>query len=132
MKFDSQSVLLNDGVNIQVNINLPKIFDNYTFSPEMWSKTISGLNKLLNERSSVTTEINGKKVDILQVEPRDPFAIKLVVNKDDIEFFGSTWFSIKGQLVFEENSWDKVEKILISDLIYKDAEGNTHGLLNKS
>jgi wyosine [tRNA(Phe)-imidazoG37] synthetase (radical SAM superfamily) len=130
MRFDLKSVLLHDGVVIKVKVHPPEVFSNLKVPIVVWHKAVLAFNKQLNERNSVTEEINNSLVDILQMDDRD--VLQLAVRKEDAERFDNTWFSIKGQIVFKASSESEVEEIVISDLIYKDSAGKPHGILNKS
>ena len=130
MRFDLRSVLLNDGVVIKVTINPPDIFINLNIPVEVWHKAIVNFNKQLNERRSVTEEINDVLVDILQMDDRN--VLQLAVDKNHVDRINDTWFSIKGQLIFKSKSSNEIEELIINDLIYKDLQGNTQKILNKS
>jgi hypothetical protein len=130
MRFDLKSVLLHDGVVIKVKVHSPEVFSNLKVPVTVWHKAVLAFNKRLNDRNSVTEEVNNALVDILQLDDRD--VMQLVVRKEDVTTFGNTWFSIKGQIVFKASSESEVDEIVISDLIYKDLAGNVHGILNKS
>lgn len=130
MRFDLKSVLLHDGVVIKVKVHSPEVFSNLKVPIAVWHKAVLAFNKRLNERSSVTEEINNSLVDILQMDDRD--VLQLAVRKEDVESFDNVWFSIKGQVVFKASSESEVEEIVISDLIYKDSAGVVHGVLNKT
>ena len=132
MKFNSKSVLLNDGVNMKVIVDVPEVISSFNFPDKVWENAIVHFNTRLNERPSVTEEVNGLPVDILQLE-RTTSSLKLAiaVKRDDVEAFEDVWFKLKGQLVLKENSWTDVEAVDITDLIYTNAKGEKVGVLNK-
>ena len=133
MRFDSKSVLLNDGVNMKVMIDIPEVFDHLDFPECIWNTAISEFNRKLNERATVTQEVLGTQIDILQLERGDS-SIKLAicVKKDEVEAFEDVWFKLSGQIVFKDHTTKEVEEVLIRDLTYKDASGTVLGVLNKN
>lgn len=130
MKFNPNSVLLNDGVVVKVAIHLPSVFDNLQVPADVWVKSVVAVNSLLNARKSVTEQVNGKSVDVLQFDAKD--VVSLVVNKADVKEMTETWFSIKGQIVYKAGSMDDIEEIAIKDLIYKGLDGEEKSVLIKS
>lgn len=132
MKFNSKSVLLNDGVNVKLAITIPEVFNQFAISDQIWVNTVKSFNEVLNARQSVTETVNGSSIDILELQPIGPLVMTAVVKKEDAEKFGKTWFSIKGQIVFCEKSMELVDKIIISDIIYKSEDGTTHFVLSKT
>ena len=134
MRFNSKSVLLNDGVKITATIKLPEIFDSLEFPKCIWTTAIKEFNNVLNERASVTEEVLGKPIDILQLEQGEDITLAIVVRREDIEAFEDVWFKLTGKVDFSLASHPKleVESIRITDLTYTDAGGEVHGVLNKS
>jgi hypothetical protein len=133
MRFNSKSVLLNDGVNMKLIVDVPEVIGSFQCSDKVWENAIINFNTKLNGRESVTEEVNGLPVDILQME-RGEASIRLAiaVKRDDVEAFEDVWFKIKGQLIFKPQSMTDVEAIDIADLIYVNAKGEKVGVLNKS
>jgi hypothetical protein len=134
MRFNSKSVLLNDGVKITAVVKLPEIFDSLEFPKCIWTTAIKEFNNVLNERVTVTEEVLGKPIDILQLEQSEDIALAIVVRREDVEAFEDVWFKLKGKVDFNLESHPKleVESIRITDLTYTDASGNVRGVLNKS
>jgi hypothetical protein len=130
MRFNPNSVLLNDGVAVKVPIHLPSVFDNLPVSAEIWTKSVMAFNTQLNTRKSVTEQVNGKSVDVLQFDAKD--VVSLVVHKADVKEITEMWFSIKGQIVYKAGSMDDIEEIAIKDLIYKGLDGEEKSVLIKS
>lgn len=131
MKFDSKSVLLNDGVVINVKLHLPNIFDNVIIPPGVWDYSVKRVNQKLNERKTVTTMMLGNRpVDILCLGNEK--TLSLAVRREDIQEVASTWFSIKGQIIFKQGSTDTLDEITISEIFHRDADGVEHTLINKS
>lgn len=130
MRFNPNSVLLNDGVAVKVAIHLPSIFDNLQVSDDIWTKSVMAFNSLLNARKSVTEQVNGKSVDVLQFDAKN--VVSLVVHKADVKEMTETWFSIKGQIVYKANSTEEIEEIAIKDLIYKGLDGTQKSVLIKT
>lgn len=134
MRFNSKSVLLNDGVKVTATVKLPEIFDSLQFPKSLWTSAIKEFNNVLNERASVTEEVLGKPIDVLQLEHGEDIKLSIVVRRDDVEAFEDVWFKLKGKVDFNLASHPKldVESIRITDLTYTDAKGGVHGILNKS
>lgn len=133
MRFNSKSVLLNDGVNMKVMVDIPEVFEKLDFPEAVWVDAIVNFNNRLNERPTVTEEVLGKPVDILQLEPgTSSIKLSIGVKREDVEAFEDVWFKLKGQIVFKANSFQDVESINITDLIYTNAEGEKVGVFNKT
>lgn len=133
MRFDSKSVLLNDGVNMKLIVDVPDVFEKLDFPDHVWASAITNFNHVLNERSRVTEEVNGLPVDILQLENgTSSIKVSIAVRRTDIEAFEDVWFKIKGQIVFRDHTCGVVEEVLIKDLTYTNAKGEVIGVLNKS
>ena len=134
MKFNSSSVLLNDGVHIKVMVHSPAVFKGLQVNQSTWVKSVTNFNRTLNERDSVTETINGLKVDVLSMETNtDGLHLVLVVNKGDVQVFGNKHFSITGELIFSPGDVNEVDDIVIKDLLWSsNSEGSKHGVLNKT
>jgi hypothetical protein len=133
MRFNSKSVLLNDGVNMKVMIDVPEVFAKLEFPDTIWESAIINFNHVLNQRPSVTEEVNGLPVDILNLENgTSSIRLSIGVKRTDVEAFEDVWFKLRGQIVFKANSFDDVESINITDLVYTNAKGEKVGVLNKS
>lgn len=133
MRFNSKSVLLNDGVNMKVMVDVPEVISSFQFPDSVLDEAIINFNTKLNQRSSVTEEVSGLPVDILQME-RGEASIRLAiaVKREDVEAFEDVWLKIKGQVIFKPQSFTDVEAINITDLVYTNANGEKVGVLNKS
>lgn len=123
MKFDSKSVLLNDGVNIILSIALPDVIKKSYISTRVWQRSIANFNERLNERKGVTETINGNSVDVLRLEsfpdcPDSPIGLLVVANKEDLDSLKVADFGITGELEFKGNSWEEVQFVNISDIVY--------------
>jgi len=133
MRFNSKSVLLNDGVNMKVMVDIPEVFSKLDFPECIWTTAIREFNNRLNERASVTEEVLGKPVDVLQLERGESsIKVSLGVKRDDVEAFEDVWFKLKGQIVFRDHTCGIVEEVLIKDLTYTDSTGTVRGVLNKT
>lgn len=124
MKFNSQSVLLNRGVNYRVPIETPPSFQHYTFSKDAMNEAIAEFNKRLDKRPHVTAHFDGIKVDVLRIVPQgDTMALWLAVKEKDIDTLHEMCFTIQGEVVFAENSETHVDKVIIHDLMYDEDKG---------
>jgi hypothetical protein len=133
MRFDSKSVLLNDGINMKLTVDIPEVLKKLDFTDKVWEAAIINFNNILNQRQTVTEEILGKPLDILQLEyGTASIKLSIGVKRDDVEAFEDVWFKIKGQIVFRDHTCGTVEEVLIKDLTYTDASGTVRGVLNKA
>lgn len=121
MKFNSKSVTLNRGVNLKVNLEIPSALTSYPISGEIWEESLEEFNKQLDERRQVSEIIDGVKVDVLRLKRAvgDVF-IWMSAKEKDIPMIEKLRFTFKGKLVFENKDSNKVEKVLINDLLYGD------------
>ena len=83
MKFDSQSVLLNRGVNYRYPVETPPVFKHYKFQPDVLREAVEEFNQRLDKRPRVTMHFDSIKVDVLRLVPTsdDTLAIWLVVKE---------------------------------------------------
>lgn len=124
MKFNSKSVLLNRGVNYRIPLETPPALKNYTFTEEVVKEAIDEFNKHLNKRPRVTMHLGDIKVDVLRLVPAaKSFALWLVVKEKDIDDLHKICFTIKGEVIFAENSDVQVDKMVIKDVMYDDDKG---------
>lgn len=130
MRFNSNSILLNDGITVNVTINLPSILENVDISNAKWERAVVKFNQLLNKRSSVTEQIGIIPVDVLYLG--DKKTMSLAIKPENADDIMATWFSIKGQVIFNNSHENEVDELLISDIIYKDSTGIVRGILNKT
>lgn len=124
MKFDSKSVLFNRGINHRVNINVPSEIDSYIVSDDVWKWAIEDFNKKLDKRPLVTMHIGDLKLDILRLARNmQSVVLWLVVKEKDLDVAEKIHFSLKGEVIFAENSDTKVDKMIIKDIMYGKDEG---------
>ena len=125
MKFDSQSVLLNRGVNYRYPVETPPVFKHYKFQPDVLREAVEEFNQRLDKRPRVTMHFDSIKVDVLRLVPTsdDTLAIWLVVKEKDMDTVHETKFTIKGDVYFEGDSDVKVDKMVIKDVLYADDKG---------
>ena len=119
MKFDSQSVLLNRGVNYRYPVETPPVFKHYKFQPDVLREAVEEFNQRLDKRPRVTMHFDSIKVDVLRLVPTsdDTLAIWLVVKEKDMDTVHETKFTIKGDVYFEGDSDVKVDKMVIKDVL---------------
>jgi hypothetical protein len=119
MKFNSKSVTVNGGTNLKVNVEIPSLLHCYQLSPPVWDESLEEFNKELDTRRQVSEIIDGVKVDVLRLKRvSNEVFIWMTAKEKDIDKVKDIRFTIKGKLVFEDDKSDKVEKILIKDLLY--------------
>jgi hypothetical protein len=116
---------------MKLTIDVPEIFSTLKCPECVWTTAIHEFNNRLNERATVTEQILGKPVDILQVERKDAcVTVKVVVKKEDVEAFEDVWLKLRGNIDFNQDF--SVGAINISNFTYKNATGEITDVLNKS
>ncbi len=126
MKFNSQSVLLNRGVNYRFPIQTPPAFTRYKFAPDVLKRAVTEFNKKLNKRPHVTLHLDTQvKVDVLRVVnvSEDALALWLVVKEKDIDTLHEKCFTITGDVYFAGDSEVNVDEMVINDVMFEDNKG---------
>ena len=125
MMFNSQSVLLNRGINYRYPIETPPAFKHYKFAPDVLREAVEEFNQKLDKRPRVTMHFDHIKVDVLRIVPTsdDTLALWLVVKEKDMDTVHETHFTIKGDVYFEGKSDVKVDKMIIKDVMYAEDKG---------
>jgi len=125
MKFNSKSVVLNRGVNYRYPIETPHVFKHYKFQPNVLRNAVEEFNQKLDRRSHVTMHIDGMKADVLRLVPtaEETLAMWLVVKEKDIDKIHEMSFTIKGDVYFEGDSEEKVDHMVIHDVLFDDDHG---------
>ena len=119
MKFHSNSVTLNRGVQTKINVVIPSRLETYSIDDNVWKESIIAFNKELDDRSTVSEIINGIKVDILRILlTMNTIVLWMTVKESDIEIVQSIKFMLKGKVVFEDDKTNKVERLIIQDILY--------------
>ena len=133
MKFNSKSVTLNRGINLKVNISLPSKLSSYNISPDIWEESIKKFNKDLDERSQVSEIIKGIKTDVLRINKSIGGGIVLWMNakEEDVDLINQLQFTLAGKIIFEDDKSDKIEGILIKDLLYGSSTGAHRSIFKK-
>jgi len=132
MKFNSQSVTLNRGVNLKVDVVLPPILETYVIPEEVWSVSIDEFNKELDQRSQVSEIIKGIKVDVLRIHrSMGNVLLWMMVKEHDIDMINALTFTLRGKVVFEDDKTNKVERVLIKDLLYSVSDTETKSIFKK-
>lgn len=127
MKFNSQSVLLNKGINYRHPLQTPSVFSKYKFAPDVLRNAAEEFNKKLDKRPHVTMKLNGVKADVLRIVPmaEKALAIWLAVKEKDIDTVNKICFTIKGDVYFEGDSEVNIDHMIIHDVLF----GDGHGIL---
>jgi hypothetical protein len=122
MKFNSNSVLLNRGVNYRYPVQTPSSFSHYKFSPDVMRKAVDVFNQRLDKRPHVSMRMNDIKCDVLRLVPTsdDTLAIWLVVKEKDIDTVHDVCFTITGDVYFAGEDEVNVEHMVINDVMYGD------------
>lgn len=128
MKFNSNSVIMDGGCQVKFDVYIPAALLDIEISNDVWQKAINEFNKKLDARSSVTTEINGVKVDILKVEllkeppltyvfAPDAIILLVVIKEEDISKIADVYLCLTGHLTFDLDS-GKVDDMIIKNITY--------------
>lgn len=125
MKFNSNSVALNRGINYRYPIETPTAFKHYKFSPDVLRNAVEEFNQKLDRRPHVTMHIDGVKADVLRLVPtaEETLAMWLVVKEKDVDKIHEICFTIKGDVYFEGDSEEKVDHMVIHDVLFNDNHG---------
>jgi hypothetical protein len=125
MKFNSQSVLLNRGINYRYPIETPPAFKHYKFQPDVLREAAEEFNQKLDQRPRVTMHFDTVKVDVLRLVPTsdDTLALWLVVKEKDVDIIHKKCFTIKGDVYFVGDSDVEIDKMVINDVMYSDDKG---------
>jgi len=119
MRFNSKSVTLNRGVNHRVLVQLPDQLSKYQMDDSVWEDAVQEFNKKLDKRPLVTIHLGDTKVDVLKIgRTMDTITLWLVVKEKDLDAVDTIPFTIKGEVIFAEDSDTKVDKMIIQDLLY--------------
>jgi hypothetical protein len=122
MKFNSQSVTLNRGVNYRYPVQTPQSFTRYKFAPDVIQTAIKDFNKKLDKRPHVTMKLGDIKADVLRLVPTsdDTLAIWLVVKEKDVDTLHEMCFTITGDVYFADEAEVNVMHMVINDVLYDD------------
>lgn len=142
MKFDSNSVLLNKGIEVKVDVYIPTFLMDYDIPDEVWRKAIAEFNQKLNQRKTVTQKINEIEVDVLKIESVDEdeyhignlrmgaVILLLVAHQNDIYKISDIHFCLTGQLTFEGNT-NIVDGMTIKNITYGGSNSKQFKLLEE-
>ena len=125
MKFNSNSLVMNRGVNYRYPIETPPAFKHYKFRPDVIRNAVEEFNQKLDRRPHVTMHIDGVKADVLRLVPTtdESLAMWLVVKEKDIDKIHEICFTIKGDVYFEEDSDVNVDYMTIHDVTFGEGRG---------
>ena len=125
MKFTSNSVILNRGVNYRYPVETPPVFKHYKFSPSVLRVAVDEFNKKLEGRKHVTMILDTIKADVLRLAATsdDTLGIWLVVKEKDIDTLHEMCFTIKGDVYFEGDSEVNVDHMSIHDVVFGEGRG---------
>jgi hypothetical protein len=125
MKFNSQSVTLNGGKRVRIDVFIPAALLDVEIPDHIWQSAIDDFNEKLNARPSVTTKINEVEVDVLKVESvEDSDLLKIgavvmmiVVKDEQWPKIADVHFCLTGSLTFDSVS-GKVDGMVIKNITY--------------
>ena len=125
MTFNSKSVIMNKGVTHRQSVKTPSVFSKYKFAPDVIRKAVEEFNKKLDKRPHVTMHVKGIKADVLRIVPTsdETMALWLTVKENDLDLMNKVCFTIKGDVYFEGNSDEKVDHMVIHDVMFDDDHG---------
>lgn len=123
MTFNSNSVLLNKGINHRVYVEIPSSLNSYKISEEVWKEAIKGFNNKLSTRSNVSQQIGSIKIDIICLDRFLGTVLWICSQKEDEDIIKSLRFILKGEVIFKEGSEEEVDKMVIEDILFRKGEG---------
>lgn len=121
MKFNSQSITLNKGINKRFQMGAPPSLVGYSIPVTVWDEAIKEFNDGLDKRHQVKEVVEGKEMDLLRIGLSGgtfyiwAFARELDANEFEQHFR----FTFRGEVIFAENSEKIVDKLIINDLLYR-------------
>ena len=127
MNFDSDSAIHNGGKPFKIKLKFPSGLKGLILPEEVIDDAIKEYNKHLNKRAKVTKYVNGMRVDFLAIAKEGDgdglpcFVIILwaAALPSVIASVAHTDFTLKGDVYFADNSDNKVEKMIINDIVYR-------------
>ena len=133
MKFNSKSVTLNRGINLKVSVAIPPIMDSYQISDDVWNEAMVDFNKELDNRSQVSEIVDGVKVDVLRINTRivGTVILWMMVKESDVEVVENMVFTLSGTVVFEDETSNVVEKVIVKDLFFGSPDGVRRSIFKK-
>lgn len=121
MKFNSQSVILNKGINKRFQMGAPPSLVGYSIPVTVWDDAIKEFNEGLDKRRQVKEVVEGREMDLLRIGLSGgtfyiwAFARELDANEIEQHFL----FTFRGEVIFAEDSSTVVDKMIINDLLYR-------------
>ena len=118
MKFNSNSITLNGGLEIYKTLTVPIGFESYSVEPEVWKESISEFNGELNKRDNLMESIDDIDVDLLYVDFTDKIRLRMYVMEKYINNIRDMVFILRGEVILGNETTSKVDKIRIRDIQY--------------
>lgn len=132
MKFNSKSVTLNRGINLKLNVEIPPVMHSYEISDAIWNEAMVDFNKELDNRSQVSEIIDGVKVDVLRINRNMGTVILwMMVKESDAEVVENMVFTLSGTVVFEDETSNRAEKVIVKDLFFGSPDGVRRSIFKK-
>ncbi len=76
-------------------------------------------NQQLDTRQEVSERVAGVKVDVLRIHQMGGcLFLWMSVKEKDVPLISNTRFTFKGKLVYESDTSNTLERVLITDLLY--------------
>ncbi len=119
MVFTSNSVILNGGTRMHLDVYISSALLDVDIPDFVWEKAITNFNKVLNKQLSNTKEINAVPVDVIQLESvqdsldylrMGAVVLLLIIKEEDIEKIADIHFRLTGFLTLKPKS-DIVESM---------------------
>lgn len=132
MKFNSKSVLLNDGVPMNLKVHFPDGMPSSAISSDKWVNALLKFNsEVLNTRASVSEKCKGHDVDVLYLTLVDGhIEINMVGYRHEVPDLLDTKFTVTGQLVYTSNT--TLDEIVIKNVLYEENGQNKPLISNNS
>jgi hypothetical protein len=138
MIFTSNSVIFNDASQVRLEVYIPSALLDVSIPDSVWQSSIDNFNHRLQNRPTVTTNVNNVFMDIIKLESVEDsidclrigsVVLMVLMKEEDIPKISDTHFLLTGHLTFAPKS-SKVESMYIKNITYGGSESKTFKILN--
>jgi hypothetical protein len=134
MKFNSNSVIVNGGKRLRLDVHIPAALLDIDIPDEIWQTAITNFNTLLNNHEKITVNVNSAMMDVIHIEAvtneskaMEAVILLVIMQEDEYYKIENVEFRLKGHLMFIEQT-GKIDSMVIENIIW----GNSEKLLDFS
>jgi hypothetical protein len=140
MVFTSNSVILNGGSRIKIDVYIPSALLDLDIPDVVWQSAIDKFNAKIHDQISVTSEINGVPTDVIKLESvKDStdwlrigaVILILIVKEEDAPAISDIHFTLTGHLTFKPKS-DTIDEMVINNITYGGEDSRKFSILSTS